>query len=191
MYCGYRFPWDIDLLALLTAYDAAGNVVGGQLVELASEPFSQLPVGPPISFDAGSFLIRRIEVMWVTRSCFRVLPGTPLVCLPPVDAEISELIALVSFTDDSVPGQFIRGDSDGDGELSIADPVRTLNYLFLGTVALSCLDAADANDSGGIDLSDATFTLGFMFNGDRAPPAPFPGKGSDPTSDSLGCASDI
>ena len=190
MVCGYRFYYARDLVAAINAYDAAGEPLGYQLLELGSGPVSQVPMGPTISFDAGSYLIRRVEVIWITRECVGGFP-LPRVCLPAEDAEVSEVIDFVSFVDDSVPGQFIRGDSDGDGELSIADPVRTLNYLFLGTVALSCLDAADANDSGGLDLSDATFTLGFMFIGDRAPPSPFPGRGSDPTSDGLGCASGI
>ena len=190
MVCGYRFYYASDLIAAITAYDEAGDPLGYQLVDLGSGPVSQVGMGPTISFDAGSYLIRRVEVMWLTRTCFGSFP-LPRVCLPPEDAEVSEVIDLVSFEDDSVPGQFIRGDADGSGELSIVDPVRTLNYLFLGTAALPCLDAADVNDSGGLDLSDATFTLGFLFLGDRSPPSPFPRRGSDPTSDSLGCASGI
>ena len=190
MLCGYRFNYANDLVAAITAYDAAGNSLGYQLVELGSGPISRVPMGPTISFDAGSYLIRRIEVMWVTRTCFGGFP-IPRVCLPAEDAEVSEVIDLVSFVDDSVPAQFIRGDADGSGELTIVDPVRTLSYLFVGAAAPPCLDAADANDSGELDLADATYTLGFLFLGDRSPPSPFPRPGSDPSSDSLGCASGI
>jgi len=188
MRCGYRFNYAYDLAAVITAYNAAGGSLGYQLVELGSGPISQVPMGPTISFDAGSYVIRRVEVIWVRRNCFGVFP-LPRVCLPEEDAELSEVIDLVSFENDSVPGQFIRGDADGSGELSIVDPVRTLSYLFVGAAAPPCLDAADANDSGGLDLSDATYTLGFLFLGDRSPPSPFPRPGGDPTSDSLGCAS--
>jgi len=192
MFCGYRFSYveDLDLVAILTAYDAAGESLGYQLVELASKPVSQVPMGPMITFDAGSYVIRRVEVLWAMRDCFGGTFPLPRVCFPPVDAELSEVIGLVSFQDDSVPGQFIRGDADGSGELTIVDPIRTLSYLFLGA-DVPCLDAADANDSGELDLSDATYTLGFLFLGGRSPPSPFPGKGSDPTSDGLGCSSGV
>ena len=190
MRCGYRFNYANDLLAVLTAYDAAGDPLDSRLVELGSGPVSRVPMGPTISFDAGSYVIRRVEVMWVSGECFGGFP-IPRVCLPEEDAEVSEVIDLVSFVDDSVPGQFIRGDADGSGELSIVDPVRTLSYLFVGAAAPPCLDAADANDSGELDLADATYTLGFLFLGDRSPPSPFPRNGSDPTSDSLGCASGV
>lgn len=191
MLCAYRFSYveDLDLVAILTAYDAAGESLGSQFVELATEPISQVPMGPMIIFDAGSYVIRRVEVLWAMRDCFGGFP-LPRVCFPPVDAELSEVIDLVSFQDDSVPGQFIRGDADGSGELTIVDPIRILSYLFLGADA-PCLDAADANDSGELDLSDATYTLSFLFLGGRSPPSPFPGKGSDPTSDGLGCSSGV
>jgi len=190
MLCGYRFNYAYDLYALLLAYDAAGGLLGQQLVELDSGPISRVPMGRDISFDAGSYVIRHVEVMWVRRECVGVFP-MPVICLPPGDAELSELIDLVTFVDDSVPGQFIRGDADGSGGLTIGDPVRTLSYLFLGAAAPPCLDAADANDSGRLDLSDATYTLGYLFLGGRSPPAPFPRKGSDPTSDGLGCSSGV
>jgi len=192
MFCGYRFGYveDRELLAVLTAYDAAGESLGSSVVALASRPVSQVPMGPVLSFDAGSYVIRRVEVLWVMRDCFGGTFPFPRVCLPAVDAELSEVIGLVSFADDSVPGKFIRGDANGSGELTIVDPIRTLSYLFLGATA-PCLDAADANDSGEVDLSDATFMLSFLFLGGRSPPSPFPGKGSDPTSDGLGCSSGI
>jgi len=114
MLCGYRFNYPNDLAAVVTAYDAAGGSLGYQIVDLGSGPISQVPMGPIIIFDAGSYVIRRVEVMWVTRECFGGFP-LPRVCLPAEDAEISEVIDLVSFVDDSVPGQFIRGDADGSG----------------------------------------------------------------------------
>ncbi len=75
---------------------------------------------------------------------------------------------------------FIRGDADLDGALGIADVFSVLEYLFLGTLALACLDAADADDSGLVDLGDSLKVLFFVFEGDRPPPAPFPEPGPDP-----------
>ena len=81
---------------------------------------------------------------------------------------------------------FVRGDVSGDGDLQINDALAGLDYLF-GGATVACLDAVDANDDGGLDVSDPIFTLHFLF-ADGAPPAPpFPLCGVDPTIDGIGC----
>lgn len=83
---------------------------------------------------------------------------------------------------------FLRGDSDGDGDVSITDAVNTLNYLFLSGRAPDCADRMDSNDDSAIDISDPLTTLLDLFL-DRAPIA-YPGTsilGSDRTADSLYC----
>ena len=42
--------------------------------------------------------------------------------------------------------RFVRGDSNGDGAIDIADAIAVLSYLFAGGRALDCDDAADVND---------------------------------------------
>jgi formylglycine-generating enzyme required for sulfatase activity len=69
----------------------------------------------------------------------------------------------------------------------MADAVRIFGFLFLGTATPSCSDAADANDSGQIDISDGVYVLSFLFTGGREPPAPYPEAGPDPTGDGLDC----
>ena len=64
---------------------------------------------------------------------------------------------------------FRRGDATGDGGTDITDGVFILNYLFLGTRAPDCMDAADTDDNGNVDLSDAIYKLAFLFQG--GPPA--------------------
>jgi hypothetical protein len=72
----------------------------------------------------------------------------------------------------------------------ITDAIALLGHLFLGEEAPSCLDAADADDSGQLDLADAIGLLGYLFRGTAAPPEPGPDScGRDPTEDELGCAS--
>ncbi len=85
---------------------------------------------------------------------------------------------------------FIRGDADGDGQpLNLADVITIAQYLFRGAAAPSCLDAADSNDDGEVDISDAVYILFFLFiGGSPAPPLPYPGPGTDPTFlDNLEC----
>ncbi|MCZ6795589.1 MAG: hypothetical protein O7J95_18450, partial [Planctomycetota bacterium] len=82
---------------------------------------------------------------------------------------------------------FLRGDSDANGRsLEVSDAIHTASYLLddRQPVELVCLDAADANDSGTVDISDVIFTLRYHYRGD-APSSAFPGCDSDPTSDAL------
>jgi hypothetical protein len=81
---------------------------------------------------------------------------------------------------------FRRGDPNGSGDLDISDAVSTLLTLFAGGPGFPCPDAADANDDGLINITDALRTLDFLFT-DESPPIPAPEVcGSDPTGDDLG-----
>lgn len=81
---------------------------------------------------------------------------------------------------------FIRGDDDGDGVLTISDPIQSLCAQFAGC-ELACLDASDVDDNGEVNISDAIYSLAAQFSGGPPPPAPFPECGVDPTQDALGC----
>ncbi|MCZ6792785.1 MAG: hypothetical protein O7J95_04135, partial [Planctomycetota bacterium] len=67
---------------------------------------------------------------------------------------------------------FIRGDATSDCGVDLSDAVRTLNWLFLGERQPTCLDAADADDTGLVDLTDAIRTLTWLFLGGGEPEAP-------------------
>ena len=62
-----------------------------------------------------------------------------------------------------------------------------LGYLFLGGEPVTCLDAADSNDSGTINVADAAYILNFLFRGGAMLPPPYPNPALDPTPDALGC----
>jgi len=85
---------------------------------------------------------------------------------------------------------FRRGDGDGDGVITVTDPIATLGALFLGGAQLGCADAADANDDGAVDLSDAVAMLTYLFLGGFDIPLPGPidcGADPGPPFDDLGC----
>ncbi len=88
------------------------------------------------------------------------------------------------------PRAFIRGDSNRDARMDIADPINTLNGIFLGignAFQFDCRDRPDANDDGTVDISDPVYTLFYLFGGGESPPAPGPQAGQDPTADLLIC----
>jgi len=41
-------------------------------------------------------------------------------------------------------GPFVRGDTDGSGDLSLTDAIKIFNYLFLGGAEPGCLAAANS-----------------------------------------------
>lgn len=84
---------------------------------------------------------------------------------------------------------FVRSDADGSSTVNITDAIRILGFLFLGAPdSLECPDAADANDDGKVEVSDAISVLRSLFATGAAPPAPYPYCGIDPTPDALDCA---
>ncbi len=75
-------------------------------------------------------------------------------------------VSLFGFgTGEADAAAFRRGDANADGAVDISDVAKTLNYLFSGGSAPSCLDAADFNDDGDVDISDGLFTLTRLFGG--------------------------
>jgi hypothetical protein len=52
------------------------------------------------------------------------------------------------------PARFRRGDANADGAVNLADALFTMNHLFRGGDAPACPDAADADDTEGLDIGD-------------------------------------
>lgn len=91
--------------------------------------------------------------------------------------------------DCGLPGvTFIRGDSNADGTVDVADAIASLEYLFSGG-QVSCLEALDTNDDGGVDVSDGIGLLHFLYAGADPLPDPFTDCGEDQTGESIGCDS--
>jgi len=81
---------------------------------------------------------------------------------------------------------FVRGEVDGDGNPTLNDAITVLYYLF-ADLPLLCLDAADVNDDGAIDISDPIYEIDYLFRAGPEPTAPFPQCGPDSTEDELNC----
>ncbi len=85
-----------------------------------------------------------------------------------------------------VEQQFIRGDADQDTQVDDADASLIMDYALSGAPKPECMDAADADDNGVVNINDATFILHYL-NGGPLIPEPFPDCGPDPTGDTLTC----
>ncbi len=74
-----------------------------------------------------------------------------------------------------VPGVgFLRGDTDGNGQILLNDSIRIFAWLFQGGDEPSCVAAADASAQGQVNLTSGIYGLNFLFTGGGEPPAPFP-----------------
>ncbi len=65
----------------------------------------------------------------------------------------------------------IRGDSDYNMSLNVADLTFLVNYLFKGGSAPICSEEGDVNGDGGINVADLTYLVNYLFKGGAAPPA--------------------
>jgi hypothetical protein len=85
--------------------------------------------------------------------------------------------------------EFLRGDVNADGRVSMSDGMMMAIYIFIEPESTFCRDAADLNDDGYLDLFDSV-TLFSQVSGLSAPslPGPFPEPGNDLTpDDALDC----
>jgi hypothetical protein len=83
---------------------------------------------------------------------------------------------------------FQRGDSDRNGTPGIGDAITLLMWMFIpGSSPPPCLDAADFNDDGQLQLPDAVQLLNWLFASGPPPAAPYPDAGPDPDQSGPGC----
>jgi hypothetical protein len=79
--------------------------------------------------------------------------------------------------------EFVRGnvvDLSDTTTVDLNDAVNILAYLFIGRTVPACMNAADVNGNGIVELSDYTYLVNWQFNDGPPPPAPFPDAGVDP-----------
>ena len=83
-------------------------------------------------------------------------------------------------------GNFIRGDVNADGRISMVDVVALVHGQFLEDANIACEDSADVDDNGQITVTDIFALIEFIYSaGGESLPAPYPTGGPDPTDDDL------
>ncbi len=173
------FPGSLQLISV-TPNRSRRNAVTPD-VQIAGTGFGANPGDLSVKFDGYGITIKSLS-------------GGIIKVDAPALGEAREVMVEVSSpvsTDFLFPGftyGFMRGDSNDDAVVGLADAVNTLNFLFAGSASPACLDAADTDDTETLDLSDAVYMLNYLFLGTKPqPPPPFPEVGVDPEGDLLGC----
>ncbi len=128
------------------------------------------------------------DVPWSLRTTVTGLPPGTYDVL--VEKEDGNLLATATVTLPATrTAVFVRGSMNGDDQVNLSDAVFTLMYLFQEGKPPPCLDAADVNDDGLVDISDPIRLLGYLLLGPfPQPPPPFDAPGEDPTEDSIVCS---
>jgi len=88
-----------------------------------------------------------------------------------------------------IAADFLRGDANSDGTLSLADAQFTFSHLFRQGPEFECESAANANSDSKVNVADGIWIFNYLFLNGPAPSAPFPAAGPAPEGDSLPCPS--
>jgi len=203
--------YDEVFLELLSVDAVDGTTVGDPGAVLLPEsdaPTEMFRVGIPADWETSA--CRR----HVANLHFRYT-GEPLDPATP-DGPVDKIPVSASFLPDASPNPVVHGDGFGasDGppggikfmadyfvrgntdsrsvgpQIALVDAVRILNGFFQDQ-PLPCADAADVNNNGSIDITDAIHIINFLYRSGLPPAPPFPDLGLDdaglPPKDTLGC----
>jgi len=109
----------------------------------------------------------------------------------PSDSK-SDLRSLSMVIFESLPSTapfFLRGDVNQDGEVNILDSNDLLRFFYDKEYEPPCLESADVNNDGLVQLDDALQLISYVTHGLSPPELPFPACGRDP--DEPGSGKDI
>ena len=158
---------------------------GQQLVLVAA---GSTTCGVPMMPSTG-LSFAQIATLHLKLAPFAVFPPCELVQEATVGGYVRRTTIVDPFFQDHQPrflsgsGEiFARGNANNlDFDVNIADAIWILGHLFPQptSLPLDCIDAADANNSGAVDIADPIYLLGFLFGGGPIIPYPYPECGYD------------
>ena len=213
---GFAWPFEIEVRPLSIADLSNGGEPVARISVVGSQALrqDQVRLSGINSLANGRGNLGFGDVLRYTWSVLRGTEAAELIPVPPADVLISfdepgqytiELLVEDGFfgcsgdffpygTEDRdeidvvvLPGEpFQRGDVNLDMRLEVSDAVSILLRL-IGGLEIGCEDAADVDDSGRLDLSDAIILLQFLYRGGTGPDDPWPACGRDPSVDGLDC----
>jgi len=67
------------------------------------------------------------------------------------------------------PGDYVAGDADFSGDVSLADAVYIINFVFKGGPAPIPFGSGDANCDLQLNLADAVYLINYVFKGGPPP----------------------
>ncbi|MDD4051374.1 MAG: dockerin type I domain-containing protein [candidate division Zixibacteria bacterium] len=101
--------------------------------------------------DAGSLLWDEADTVNFPEASRPLFVGTPDSCVETTKA------------------QFVCGDVNGDGKITIGDAVFIISYLFRSGSAPYPIEMGDVNGDGAFNITDAVYLVAYIFRGGPAP----------------------
>ncbi len=118
------------------------------------------------------------------RFLYRVPEGT----FPGVIFFLAVLVLLSGGLRGGEENDFMRGDANQDGFISISDALTINNSIFVGGARPKCLDSGDVDDNGKIDIEDTILLISHAFLDAPRFPEPYLVEGADPSpKEGLSC----
>ncbi len=162
-----------------------GGVSVGAIMDPGFPPgnFTPIPLGSDLEIVRLCYQVNQGSTSGETPLQFSTLSPntTPIqaVCLrpnPTIPGGGAVGIDVDSITSDNgsvlVIGDFVRGDLDGSFTPTVTDVVVLLRFLFPPNIEIGCLDAADVNNDGVTNVTDAIYFLTFTFGAGPPPDDP-------------------
>jgi hypothetical protein len=194
----YLGDWDLspEWTYGFTAKRDQGYIAGTMAMSLGSEIVTMPPVQGGLIAVLEFSVLPGAPVGSRANILFRTTPGDNGVL--PIENEISRRGSAQSqfvcgLSVEIVDGRevFLRGDANRDRNLNIGDVISIVLHLFSPAgreTKVPCLDAADADDNGEVEITDAILVARYLFGRGIPPAAPFPNAGRDWSDDDpLGC----
>lgn len=170
-FSSHSVSYEVDAWSISAILDASNRLLAGDALELYLVDYALLEEGLSEPYFCGAF----VPPLVTTFGSEEIEPETgsgaiSITLTPPGEA-------------------FLRGDVNGNG---LVEPLRDadllMRYLFVGTSAPPCLDAADSDNNGTVNIADAIILLSWGFFGGAPPADPGPTTcGVDPEGGDIGC----
>ncbi len=93
-----------------------------------------------------------------------------------------------SITSNCMSIEYLRGDHNEDGSVSVSDAVHLIEFLFLGGAPSNCPRTGDTNGSNQVDIADVVHLLNAIFGGTTTIAPPFPTCGPDTVISFISCS---
>jgi len=105
-------------------------------------------------------------------SFYDSLNGRGLFSFTPDSTQIDTFRVIFIASDDSLADssrvnitviEYVKGDANGDGEVTVSDVVYLINYLFKSGPAPYPWEAGDANGDGNVSVADCVYLINYLF----------------------------
>lgn len=167
-------PWGLgELHATLKRNIIKDNFYGILLNELASDRSQALSVSIGGAMADRNFIYNNLSYELLLEYCNDDQIGTYNYWGKSTYAQVEEEVFHKVDQSDlglvSLDPAILHGDVNLDGQISVADIVYLVNYLFKGGLAPQLSIVADVNRDGSLTVADVIYLINYLFKGGPAP----------------------